>query len=100
MPFTGCTSELNAESLIFRSGRILPFAEMKLLAKEEKGVFLNDPSKTRWPFFPALCTMTFGIKNILAKKSSSQHGNATTHLLHSSFLMVFSTLYRCLVPEA
>ena len=65
----------------------------------EHGVFRKDPSNTRRSFFPSLHAKTFGVRCKSGKNISSQHGNATTHLLRSSLFRVVSNLVVCLETE-
>ena len=76
------------------------FVEVKVLMQMEKGVSMNEPSKTRWSFLPSLHTRQCGVKNRSGKKHSSQHGKGATCFLCSSLFKAFSTFVRFLLTEA
>ena len=70
------------------------FFEVKALLQTEKGVSMNEPSKTRRSFLPSLHTRPCGFRDRSGKKRSNQYGKAATNLLHSSLFKFFCTFIR------
>ena len=61
------------------------------LMQVDNGVSKKDPSKTRRSLLAPFQTKPCGVRHESGKNFYSQNGNASTHFLRSSFLMMFST---------